>query len=124
MSASAVVSITDNRYQFIAGSKYMAIFNVAISASPAAYVTGGIAMNFDAASEVKATRTPFFVVVQGISGYIYSYVAGADATSGLLKIFQGGAAVSNPMAEIPASAIPAAVSGDTITGFAIFQGME
>lgn len=121
-NAVAVVSIPDNRYSFVFGNKYAVIGTLAISASPAVYVTGGIAMNLFN-SEIKASRTPVLVLVtsSGVAAgtiYDYDYIAGADASAGLLKISTGGA-------EIAASAIPAGVSGDTTIQFiAIFQGME
>lgn len=121
-NAAATVTVTDERFTFSFGNKYRALGSITISASPAVYVTGGIAMNF-LVPLIKATRTPLVVYVQGQSGYIYSYIPGADASAGLLKIFQQSAATS-ALTEIPASAIPAGVSGDTITFDALFHGME
>lgn len=114
-NAVATVSITDNRYQSSFGNQYRVLFSVTIN--NANYVTGGIAMNFFNA-EVKASRTPMAVRVWGISGFDYSYVLGADASTGLLKIFQGGTEATG------GSAIPAGVLADTIQGEAIFFGME
>jgi hypothetical protein len=121
-NAIAAVTVPDDRYSFSTGSKYRVLGTMAISASPAVYVTGGIVMSFFVPL-IKASRTPIVVYVQGQSGYIYQYVPGADASLGLLKIFQQSAATS-ALTEIPASAIPAGVSGDTITFDALFFGME
>jgi hypothetical protein len=122
-AAVAAVTIPDERYTWVAGNKFLIVGTIAISASPATYVTGGIAMSLFLPL-VKATLTPIIVVIQGINGYIYKYVAGADASTGLLKIFVQDGVSGNPLAEMAnATAIPAAVSGDTINFQATFIGM-
>lgn len=121
-NAAAVVTIPDNRYGGMEGNKYRVFGTVAITASPAVYVTGGIAMDMFVPL-LKASRIPIFVNILGINGYIYSYVNGVDASTGLLKIFQQSAATS-ALTELPASAIPSGVSTDTITFEAVFFGME
>jgi hypothetical protein len=98
--------------------------SVAISASPATYTTGGIAFNLDVPL-IKASRTPSWVEIFGISGYTYVYVKGVDNSTGLLKIFVQDGIAGNPLAEMAnALAIPAGVSGDTISFYAIWKGME
>lgn len=121
-NAIALVTIPDARYTWSDGSKYYAIGNVTVSASPSTYVTGGIVMNMFVPL-VKASRTPMMVTFVDQSGYSYTYVPGADASSGLLKIFQSAGALA-PQVEIPAAAIPAAVSSDTIIFEATWFGME
>jgi hypothetical protein len=120
--ATAVVSVVDQRSTWHDGSKYFVLGNIAVGASPLTYVTGGIAMSFFIPL-IKASRTPIIVLITGQSGYVYQYVPGTDASLGLLKIFQQSAATS-ALTEIPASAVPAGVSGDTINFMAIFYGME
>ena len=129
-TAVALVSLTDERNTWVAGNKYMAVGNVAVSASPATYVTGGIPMSFFVPLIKVNTFPPILVQVQGqglgTTGtlFVYEYVPGVDASAGLLKIFAQGAGSGDGMAEIAASAIPADVSGDTLTFFAIFNGMQ
>ena len=121
-NAVATVSLPDNRYTWSDGRKLFVVGNVAISASPATYVTGGIPMSFNVPL-VKATRAPIFVQVSDISGYDYSYIPGTTAANGLLRIYQQSAA-TGALTEIPAAAIPAGVSSDQIQVMAIFFGME
>lgn len=129
-TAVAVASLTDERNTWIAGDKYFAIINLVISASPATYVAGGIPCNLFLPL-LKATRTPVLVTVigqgAGATGtlFVYVYVPGADASAGLLKIFSGGAGSAAGLAEFTnGTAIPADVSGDTITAYAIFTGQN
>ena len=116
--ATLTTTVTTSR---LTDSGYMFRGNIAVSVNPDTYATGGIPFNLNQ-SNVKASRTPENVVVQGSAGYIYSYVYGSDNSNGLLKIFQQSAATS-PLTEIPAAAIPAAVSSDTIKITANYKGM-
>jgi hypothetical protein len=127
--AIASVSLTDERNTFVMGNKYVAIGSLTISASPATYVTGGIACSFFSPL-IKATFAPLLVRIQGqgvgTTGtlFIYVYVPGVDASAGLLKIFTGGAGSAAGLSEFTsAAAIPADVSTDTITFEVIFNGM-
>jgi hypothetical protein len=128
--AVATVSITDERYTWVAGNKYFVVGNITISASPAIYTTGGIACNLFLPL-LKATFPPILFKARGQGAgstgtlFIYVYIPGADASAGLLKIFTTGAATQDGLAELTnAAAIPADVSGDTITFEAIFNGMQ
>jgi hypothetical protein len=120
--STAVVSVTDDRNTFAMGQKFAVIGTIAIGASPLTYAAGGIVMSLFGAL-IKASRTPDMVIVQGQSGYVYVYVPGSDGSNGLLKVFQQSAATS-ALTEVPTAAVPAGVSGDTITFLAIFKGME
>jgi len=119
--STAVPTVTSS----LGGSgRYRVTGTLAIGASPLTYATGGIVLNF-LQSAIKASRTPLNVVVRGISGFIYAYVKGTDASNGLLKIFVQDAVAANPLAEMAnALAIPAGASGDTITFEAEWLGME
>jgi hypothetical protein len=101
---------------------YRSIGSLAISVSPAVYVTGGIALNF-LQSGIKAQRKPLNVSVTGQSGYTYEYIPGTDASNGLLKILVQDGVSGNPLAELAASAIPAGVSSDKINYEAKWRGM-
>lgn len=128
-TAVATVSLTDERNTWVAGNKYFAVGNITVSASTATYVTGGIPCSFFLPL-IKATFTPLLVIVQGqglgTTGtlFVYEYVPGVDASAGLLKIFSGGAGTTAGLSELTTAAIPADVSGDTITFMAIFNGMQ
>lgn len=102
---------------------YTVIGTLAIDASPDEYTTGGITVDFTDDPLCKATKTPIWVDIVGEGGYVYQYDYGADATAGKVKIFQQSAATS-ALTEIPAAAIPAGVSGDTIHFKAQFLGMR
>ena len=127
-AAVATVSLTDERNTFVEGNKYKAIGTLAISASPATYTVGGIACSL-LTPLIKASRTPLLVRVSGQGSgttgtlFTYVYVPGVDASSGLLKIFTGGAGGTAGLAELTAIAIPADVSTDTISFEATFNGM-
>jgi hypothetical protein len=51
--------------------------------------------------------------------YVYHYVPGTNATNGTVQIFTGAAAQTG-LTELTAGAIPAGVSGDTISGKVTF----
>jgi hypothetical protein len=122
--AAAIASLTV-RNQWL-DQVYNVTGTVAISASPATYTTGGIALNMNQAS-VKASRPPESITLfsEGSSGYIYEYVKGTDNSNGLLKIFVQDAISGNPLAEMANSTvIPAGVSGDTIRANILWRGME
>jgi len=98
------------------GICYTVYGTLAIGASPGTYTAGGILLNFNQ-SQIKATRIPIFVTIQGQSGYEYAYVNGTNASNGKLKILTTAAT------EVTAGAMPAGVSGDTIQFKAEFKGM-
>jgi hypothetical protein len=106
-----------------ADSVYRVFGTLAVDASPAVYVTGGIAMNLNQAA-IKASRTPIRVTVVGQAGYVYEYAPGSDNSNGklLIRAQTSGAAEDDPLGELAASAIPAACSGDSITFEAVYAG--
>lgn len=118
-NATAVPTVTYQHKE----DTYKVLGTLAVDASPATYVTGGIALSFFQAA-IKASRTPLAVNVVGIAGYKYEYVAGVDASTGklIIRAQTSGAAAGDPLGELAASAIPAGVSGDTITFEATFKG--
>lgn len=122
MAAATVTTTVNDQW---ADSAYHVLATLAVSASPATYTAGGIAMNLNQAL-IKAQRTPLQVRVSGAAGYVYSFVAGSDNSNGLLKIFAQTASASedDPLGELTdASAIPAGVSGDTIKAEITYRGM-
>ena len=77
------------------------------------YVTGGEAPSWTA---LPTRKNPLYVHVGGKAGHNYAY----DYANAKIMVFQGGAAVSNPEAQIPAAAYPGGVTGDTISFYAVF----
>lgn len=117
----AVSTITVSKLRdWAPGNVYQVLGNLAFSASPDTYSTGGVPVNL-AIPQIKATRTPIVVYIQGLSGYSYVYVPGSNASNGAVKVFTGAAGQS-PFTELAAGAIPAGISGDTITFEAFFTG--
>jgi hypothetical protein len=123
--AVGVITVPDISNTWKEGPMFMATGTVAISASPAAYATGGIVMSLVNAL-IKAQRPPKQVDVVGKAGYIYRYIPGTTLANGLLMIFAqtNAAAEDAPLGELAVTAIPAACSGDTITFEARWLGMN
>jgi hypothetical protein len=122
--AVATVTVASNTSTWIEGGIFNCIGTVAISPSPATYTTGGISMPLQGGL-IKASRKPVRVSVTGINGYTYQYVNGTDNSNGTLKIFVQDAVSQDPLVELTnASAIPANVSGDTISVLAQFLGQN
>src|SRR5215831_2411340 len=71
-------------------------------------VGGGITLNFNQ-SNVKATRTPIWVDIQGSAGYTYAYVPGTNASNGKIVIRQEGTA-GGAASEISTGTIPAGIA--------------
>ena len=82
---------------------------LAIGASPLTYATGGIAITFPAFVDTLVGWTPVWMDVTGLAGYQYIFVPSTNKLQ--IQTINTGTGIG---AEIAASAIPAAVSGDTI----------
>lgn len=81
------------------------------------YTTGGIA--FTVAGADWITDQPLlWAEVQGIAGYVYVFRADTQK----VMIFQC-AGSGNPLVELSAAALPAGVTGDTITFSAVAKGL-
>lgn len=121
--AESVVTTTVNKSW--GDSAYHVLASLAINGTPGTYATGGIAMNLNQ-SNIKASRTPLNVSVRGNAGYIYSYVKGTDNSNGLLMIFAQTASASedDPLGQLAAATMPAAVAADIITAEITYRGME
>lgn len=125
--AAAVVLTQSVSLSHLTDFGYQARGVITFSPSPATYTTGGIVCNLNVNPLVKAARAPLFVSVSGRSGYIYAYVPGSNAQTGLLRIFAqtSGAAAGDPLGQLTdGSAIPAAVTADSIHWHGIWRGME
>lgn len=126
-TATSTATITHNpdnsqRLERITGT-------IAIQASPAVYVTGGLALTFAGFDQLKAGGVPILVMIQSAkaaaspntAAYIYQYAPGTTIANGKLQIFVQDAVAGNPLAEMANNtAIPAGVSGDTIAFTALF----
>jgi hypothetical protein len=122
-ASTATPTVTLSRFT---DAGYRVVGTLAIGASTLEYRTGGLILNF-LQSNIKASRIPLSVQVKGIAGYDYSYVTGTDASDGKLVIRAQKASASDhdaltELADV--TAIPAGVSGDTITFEALWRGME
>lgn len=113
----AVATVTVTPLRSWVDGMYHVFGTVAVSASADTYATGGLTMALNNAL-IKAQRTPQFVRFTGINGYEYAYINGSDNTNGKLKILTTAAT------ELAAAAVPAGVSGDTITFEAVFLGQN
>lgn len=129
MAASVATATVNGSYS---DSRYHAWGTLAIGASPLTYTSGGIACTFVPTSgfstptnkPLLASVVPDFVIVEGLAGYTYSYIPGATLGAGLLKILVQDGVSQNPLAELTTnSAIPAGVSGDTVTFIGQWPGM-
>ena len=115
--AASVITPTVTAHHGGIGKWQEVIGTLAIAAGD--YATGGLTLSFVNNSEVKSGSVPVSVQVQGIAGYIYSYVPGATRDVGKLMIFQDSGAAA-PLAELAAAATPAAVVADTLRFQALF----
>jgi len=64
--------------------------------------------------EIKSSRLPDFMIIQGRTGFTYAYNPNTDVTDGTMSVF---------LANVEASAgpYPGGVTGDVITYHAIFR---
>ena len=105
----------DGKRQFMVGT-------LAVGAGPLTYPAGGVPVDF-VAGGLQGTQKPLFVVLDGIAGYVIVY----DRVAGKIRVFQGKDPAAAGGADLPLqelgtdSAIPAALSGDTIRFLAIGQ---
>ena len=91
------------------------------------YTNNGDTLSFANVYGIQSTSVPLRVFVYeqpaagtAPGGYEYVFCPGTTIANGKLVVLQGGASASNPMAQIPASTYPAAISGGTINFEAIF----
>lgn len=123
--AVATISISktsnDQAFEYVYGT-------VAIGASPLTYTAKGLVMSFASQDQIKATSAPLAVFVFSAAPagagaanlYVYNFNPGTTQANGYLQIFTGAAA-QTALTELSNGSIPAGVSGDTITFFAIFN---
>lgn len=76
------------------------------------YVAGGDVLNL-VGGAIHSNKAPVFVVIQGDTGYTYTYVNGTDLSNGLIRVFQPAGAAA-PAAELPVAAYPAAIPTDVV----------
>lgn len=88
------------------------------------YPAGGDTVNF-ATLGPTGKAAPLYVQINGIAGFVYTYqgpAAGtADATNGRVQVYCNTAGGANAaLGEHTTAAYVAGVTGDTITGCAVF----
>lgn len=110
--ATAVVTNTVKTVRKADGGGLEVIGTLALTASPAVYVTGGLAIPWTDPT-IKAQTNPVFVVIQGLNpGYTYLY----DIVNAKIRIM----IVATQLEIANNVAIDASISGDTITYLAKF----
>lgn len=79
------------------------------------YVTGGDTVSFGLPL-IKSNSTPAYLVANGLSKYLLSFVLGSNIGNGKIKI-----TIPDTGLELAQAAYPAAITGDTITFYGIFH---
>ena len=84
------------------------------------YVTGGIFLGLNAGARSSVDKSiimpttkdplPGSTKIEGVAGYIYEWKPSTDRL-----LIRQAAAAGNPLAEIPAAALPGGVTGDEIS---------
>jgi len=94
-------------------------------AASGSYTTGGDTLDLSQYPIIASTQPPIQGTgwMDGLAGYDYTFAPGAALNANKVKIFaQGTAAGAFP--ELAAGAYPAAITGDTITLYAIFKKLQ
>lgn len=115
--AAAVVTVTkidiwhDTKRIHVLGT-------IAITAGPATYPANGIPISLVGLEGMVTAQDPERMRIDGLSGYVYTY----DSVHKTIRIFEAPSVPPAPLDELAAdSAIPAGVSGDTISFDAIVK---
>lgn len=104
------------------GNVVQVIGTLAVSANPDTYAVGGLALGepeFRGKLPLSAGKAPKRLHATGKAGYHYEY--DRVAAKLLVRAQTNAAAEDAPLGELAASAIPAALSGDTIDFVAYFD---
>lgn len=121
--ANATATITLNNFpddKDLTFNHITVLGTCAISASPGTYPTGGLPISF--AGAPVGIDKPSWVEFMSVAGGTFEY--GWNKANGTIQIFAdaGGVAQAAPLVELTGgTAIPAAVSGDTILVKAQFR---
>jgi len=94
-------------------------------AASGSYTTGGDTLDLSQYPIVASSQAPIqgTVWMDGLAGYDYVFSPGPALNANKVKIFgQGTSAGAFP--ELAAGAYPAAITGDTITLYAIFKKLQ
>jgi len=120
--AVADITVTVTEEMPLPGNGVIVYGTLAIDAAADTYAAGGLVLtgaNFRAKTVLSPEALPQVLHARGIAGYYYEY---NRATGKLLVRAQTNAAAEDaPLGELAAAAIPAGVSGDTISFIAIFD---
>lgn len=127
-TATATATVDLTRRPDVSERYFGIFFTVAVSANPDTYATGGLTLSL-AVKNNPANRPPVLVWVWSedpANGFIFGYQTGTTISNGKLFIMasQTVAAGTGPVCiqMTNATAIPAAISGDTkLRAFAMFQ---
>ncbi|HTV60382.1 MAG TPA: hypothetical protein VMJ93_16030 [Verrucomicrobiae bacterium] len=94
-------------------------------AASGSYTTGGDTLDLSQYPVIASAQPPIQGAgwVEGLAGYDYVFSPGAALNSSKVKVFaQGTSAGAFP--ELAAGSYPAAITGDTITLYAIFKKLQ
>ena len=120
--AEASIVVTVQKIFILPGEGQIVSGSLAVDASADTYADGGLALGAtEFANKVPLAQgvKPLALFATGIAGFVYEY----DQANGRLFIRAQTNAASEdaPLGELTVAAIPAAVSGDTITFVAFFE---
>lgn len=116
--ANATITLTVSE-SWDDGKRIHVIGSLAISPASDVYVAGGLAIPLPTAPAINPNTKPISFSAQGLAGYLFFF----DRANSKLKIMAMKTTPANydPLIEINAAAIPAALSGDTITFDATYR---
>lgn len=119
--ATATTTLTKNSFPAgsdFTGRRHFTYGTVAVQASPATYVTGGLTLSFAGLDIPSTYTTPLDANFKSNAGSGFTYLW--NAATNKLQIFTGAAAQSALTELTNGAAIPAGVSGDVIAFNAAF----
>lgn len=123
--ATAVATPTITR-RFKVGRTIQVFGTIAITASPATYATGGLVCDFSGKIP-GCKKAPLNVEVNGINGFWYSFAYGSGINNGKLLAYVATSVGGGNLPQTEATnaaAIPAGISGDTISFNAQFDALN
>lgn len=127
-TATATATVDLTRRPDVSQRYFGVFFTIAVTANPDTYATGGLTLSL-AVKNNPANRPPVMTWVWSedpANGYIFMYQSGTTIANGKLCIMASVTVVNGTgpvcVQMTNATAIPAAISGDTkLRAFAMFQ---
>lgn len=100
-----------NTSRWFDGQRLHQVGNIVVTGS---YVTPDGEVLALADPEIKSSRIPDFMIIQGQTGFTYAYIPNTNINDGTMSVYLAGA-------EAAAGLYPGGVTGDLITYHAIFK---